>query len=357
VADASGFLRKDRYAIASGRWLNLGFEDFVETSRHELERRPRRRGATRRVGRRDDRGRTGPITLADRLIAKAREPAKRVGRPVREAFRRSTARARSLPDFLVIGGQRCGTTSFYDYLTSHRGVMRAADKEVHFFDQQWARGQVWYRSRFPLKATQTLSKTLNGARPLTGEATPYYLFHPHVPRRVHETLPAAKLIVLLRDPVARAHSHYEWMRKHGHETLTFTEALRREAERLEPEVRKMEEDPSYTSATHRHFGYLARGRYAEQLDRWFALFPREQFLIVRSEDFFDRPGEVFATAFEFLGVREYVLRSYPRRGAQKYSSPLAPEVEQYLAEYFREPNERLSELIGRELWPARSRAV
>src|SRR5262245_18320944 len=103
------------------------------------------------------------------------------------------------PHFIIIGAQRCGTTSLYNYLIRQLGVIPAAMKEVHFFDLNYQKGNEWYFSQFPEL----------GRDQITGEASPYYIFHPRVPQRIKNLLPSIKLIVLLRNPTNRAFSHYQ----------------------------------------------------------------------------------------------------------------------------------------------------
>jgi hypothetical protein len=124
-----------------------------------------------------------------------------------------------LPDFIILGTQRGGTTSLYDDLTRHPQIIPAAGKELHYFDNKYSKGVTWYRGHFSRRVR---------FKPwlITGEATPYYLFHPAVPDRVLETCPRAKFLVLLRDPVSRAYSHYHMMRKRDREPLSFEEALK-----------------------------------------------------------------------------------------------------------------------------------
>lgn len=274
---------------------------------------------------------------------------KAVAQPTRIWARRATSGARGLPDFVIIGGQRCGTTAFYEDLTRHPSVLRAAGKELHFFDYHWAKGQAWYRSQFPLRWRRMAIENATGKRTVTGEATPYYMFHPRVPERAHQVVPRAKLIVLLRDPVGRAHSHYEWMRKQGNETLPFKEAISAERQRLEPELARMLSDPEYHSPAHRNFSYLGRGCYAEQLKRWLQYFPREQMLIIISEEFFSRPEDTFAQTLRFLDVADTHLVPKSPRVGQQYYSRLDQETRAVLVEYFRGPNQELTELLGRDL--------
>src|SRR5215467_6288621 len=176
-----------------------------------------------------------------------------------------TSSLRLLPDFLIIGGQRCGTTSLYYYLTDQPCVYPAATKEVHFFDDHFASGIDWYRAQFPTSAYKNYVERVRHQHFLTGEASPYYLFHPHAPRRISAALLYVKLIVLLRNPVDRAFSHY-WLEVKGrYESLSFEEAIRCEQERIAGECEKMVNDENYHSFKYRRFSYLTRGIYIDQI--------------------------------------------------------------------------------------------
>ena len=107
--------------------------------------------------------------------------------------------------------------------------------------------------------------------------------------------------MLLRNPVDRAYSHFLLERSRGDETLDFAAALDAELERLDGEEARLARDPAYVSDPHKHASYMARGEYARQLERWFGVFPREQILVVRSEDLYERTAEAFARVAEFLG--------------------------------------------------------
>ena len=165
------------------------------------------------------------------------------------------------------------------------------------------------------------------------------------------TVPDAKLIALLRDPVDRALSHYHHEVALGREPLTFDEAIEAEPERTRGEEERLGREPGYFSHTWWDYTYLARGRYAEQLERWLAVFPREQLLIVASEELAAEPGETYARVVEFLGAPPHELGSYPRVYEQSYAE-MRPDTRRRLAEYFAEPNRRLYELLGRDFgWP------
>jgi hypothetical protein len=266
---------------------------------------------------------------------------------LRSVAGQATRRARILPSFLLIGAQRAGTTSLFYYLRRHPHVGRPLTKEVHFFDDGYWRGVDWYRSFFATSAERRLAR-LRGGDLVAAEATPYYLFHPAVPERVAATIPDARLVVLVRDPVDRAWSHYRKMRRMHLERLPFEQALDAEEERLAGEEARLLADSGYQSRHHRRHAYVARGLYADQLEHWFAHFPREQLLVVRSEDFFERPADTFAQTLDFLGLQAWKPPGYEPRNPSA-DAPLDPALRARLEERFAEPNARLAELLGRDL--------
>jgi Sulfotransferase domain len=242
------------------------------------------------------------------------------------------------PDFVIIGAQRGGTTSLYSYLLGHPLIEGPRAKELHYFDLEFSRGRRRYLANFPVAAR---------SRHLTlGEATPYYLFHPHVPARLAQELPNARLIALLRDPVDRALSHYHHEVRLGVETLPLLEALDREDERLRGEEARMAADPGYRSVAHQHFSYVARGRYADQLDRWWRHVPPERLLVLRSEDLFTRPHALYDEVLEFLGLPAYTPTAFPTENGGVYAAADAT-VRRQLAEAFASHTERLESLLGR----------
>ena len=269
----------------------------------------------------------------------------RIPEPLRVVLRNAvwgtgtlTARLRPLPDFLILGAQKSGTTALYAYLRRHPEITGPAWKEVSYFDRHYRRGPAWYRGNFPLRA--------HGA--IVGEASPSYLFHPLAPERAAALLPNALLIALVRDPADRAHSHYHHEVALGREELPFEEALEREEERLAGELERMHDDPGYFSHAWWNHTYLARGRYAEQLARWLDHFPRERLLVLSNEELAERPAETYARVLEFLGARPHRLASYPRVYDRDYPA-MRPETRLKLAVAYAEPNRRLYALLGRDL--------
>jgi Sulfotransferase domain len=274
------------------------------------------------------------------LIPTIPEPARVVLRNGVWAYGWVTSPFRPLPDFLVLGAQKAGTTALYEYLRRHPQMTGPSWKEVSFFDRHWARGESWYRGNFP-----NLARTRGK---LVGEASPSYVFHPLAPQRVQEVVPEARLIVLVRNPVDRALSQYNHEVALGREPLPFEEALEAEEERLGGEQERMAADPRYFSREWWSHTYKARGRYADQLERWLPVFPREQLLVLPTDDLGSDPAQAHAQVLEFLGASPQRLDSYPRVYEREYE-PMKPETREQLAAEFEEPNRRLYELLGRDL--------
>lgn len=261
------------------------------------------------------------------------------------------------PDFLVIGAQRSGTSSLYKWLEQHPDVVSSLRKETEYFSFRFTRGATWYLAHFPSRVRRASHQRRAGREPLTFEATPTYLFHPEAPGRAHAFVPDAKLIALLRDPVARAFSHYRHMVRYGQEPLAFEAALDREEQRLHGEVDLMAADPAYRSLPWERWSYAARGHYAEQLERWLERYPRERLLVLRSEDLFEDPASTYAKVLTFLGLDPFRPRQFQNWSVVRPDEgPLPAAAAERLDAHFAAPNRRLAELLGTDIgWAARSR--
>jgi hypothetical protein len=263
----------------------------------------------------------------------------------RHTYRLGTALMRTLPDFLIIGAQKCGTSFLYQLLAQHPIVKPAFGKEIHYFDLNFRRGDNWYRSHFPLHIR-------NNRRYVTGEASPYYLFHPHAARRASTILPKAKLIVLLRNPVDRAYSHYQHqvvrVKGEGQDKLTFEEALEAEERRLPEELAKMLQDEYYISSFHRQCSYLSRGIYVDQLRGWTRFFDKTQMLVLKSEDLFNNMPTTLKSVSDFLEIPQWVPKTYSIPNKREYSN-MSPATRQRLDDYFEPHNRRLYEYLGVDL--------
>ena len=280
------------------------------------------------------------IRLPAERIPTIPEPARAVLRNAVWTYGRATASARPLPDFLIIGAQKAGTTALYAYLRRHPAITGPSWKEVSYFDRHYGRGEAWYRGNFPNR--------VRARGKLVGEASPSYIFHPLGPERVKALVPEARLVALVRNPVDRALSHYHHEVALGREPLRFEDALDAEEDRLRGEEERLAADPSYFSRAWWSHAYKSRGRYAEQLERWLAVFPREQLLILPSEDLGGEPERTHARVLDFLGAAPHRLDAYPRVYERQYEA-MSPETRERLAAEFEAPNRRLYELLGRDL--------
>ena len=254
--------------------------------------------------------------------------------PLRPLF---SGGGRMTPDFLVVGTKRGGTSSLYDWISRHPNVAPCLTRKgTHYFDVNHGRGFAWYASGF------------ERSRPdwkITGEASPYYMFHPLAPERIAQELPGAKLIVSLRDPAARAWSHYQRELAIGCEDLPVDEAFAREAERLEGEAERMRREPGYESFELRHHSYLHRGHYAEQLEHLYSLFSPEQVLVLQSEALLSHAHAQLSLVWDFLGLPQVRLQGLNRLKVGRYDA-MPTNTEKWLEEYFAPHNERLYAVQG-----------
>jgi hypothetical protein len=246
------------------------------------------------------------------------------------------------PDFMIIGAQKAGTTSLYHVLEQHPDILTSPIKqEVHYFDMNYRRSYAWYRAHFPGKSH------LDNERARVMDCSPFYLFHPRVPNRIHQNLPDVKLIALLRNPVDRAFSHYNHACRRGHETKSFKGAVEAEPERLEEERKKIIRYPTYNSHNFRKFSYLSRGLYVRQLKRYLQYFRSDQLLILQSERLFEQPEKVVKRVLDELNIRDSDALAYERYNRGEYDRNMDPDMRERLEDFFRPYNEELYECIGR----------
>lgn len=262
-------------------------------------------------------------------------------RTASEPFARVTAPLRMLPDFVIVGAQRAGTTSLYKYLAEHPAVGRVRlGKGVHYFDTSFDRPMSWYRSHFPFDPERIPFRSGPGH---VGEGAPYYMFHPECPRRIHDALPGVKVIAILRDPIERAHSQWAHESARGFEELDFEAALHAEDERLAGQDELLR-DPAGRSFAHQHHSYVARGQYAPQVRRLWDVFGQDQVLVLPSSRLFAEPGAVYAETLSFLGLTSFEA-TYEVHNARSYSK-IEPHVADWLGERFAASNEQLVEMLG-----------
>ncbi len=253
----------------------------------------------------------------------------------------------ALPDFVIIGGKKCGTTFLYHLLGQHPLVEPAASKELHFFDALFEQESVeWYRQCFPAPRWE------DGRRTITGEASPYMANRP-APERMAGVVPGARLIALLRNPVERTYSDYQQVARKGRETRTFEEALGAAGKGWS--VRGAEFTELEDDARPNRRGYLSRSIYVDHLQRWAEFFPREQMLVLKSEDLFEYPRRTLKTVLAFLDLPEWQFEALEIRKERKkrdkrntggYEQEMDPATRRRLEEYFEPHNRRLYEYLG-----------
>lgn len=280
--------------------------------------------------------------------------------PVKAALRGSmrgvglmTSSLRAQPDFMIIGTKRGGTTSLWFALAGHPDVAPLFPpaqelKSAHYFDIHYDRGPRWYRSFFPTERHVRAREKLSGRRVVTGEASPYYMFHPLAAERIARDLPDVKLIVSLRDPVERLWSHYN-ERLAGHtETLGIDEALDAEVGRLAGESERIvAEAPHYYSFHHDLSSYLARGRYLEHLEPYLERFGSDRLLILRAEDYYEDSSGELGKVSKFLGIAPLPGEREAAHYNRLPRSSMPDAVRTRLIDYYRPHVAALESTLGR----------
>lgn len=280
-------------------------------------------------------------TIVKKIIPNWLEP---FAHDILEKYRQKTWSNRVLPDFIIIGAQKSGTTSLYGYLGQHPELIASYRKEIHFFDggldpnvDNFKKGEAWYRSNFPLRRN-----TSNNQKAF--EASPLYIFNPLVPQRIFELIPEVKLIAVLRNPVERAISHYFHEKRKGFESLPIMQAFRVEEERLKPVIDKQD----YKNNIFIHHSYKRRGLYHEQLKRYLNYFPMSNILVINSETLFMQPHDTLRRVFQFVGVdEEFTINDLKPRNVGSNRTEIDPDTYEYLKNYFQPHNQDLYELVGK----------
>ena len=261
-----------------------------------------------------------------------------------------TGPVRTLPEVFVIGAQKAGTTTVWSYLITHPDVFRNDPKEPHFFDDYYGRRSVdWYRGHYPWRPQAWLHRRRHGHRLVSLDASPSYLFHPHAPRRLAAAVPDARLIAVLREPVARAYSHHQHSLRRGMESLDFPTAVDAEPERTAGELERMLEDDGYYSIRRGEYSYLGRGEYADQLHRWLEHFDREQLLVLTLDELSADPRGAYARLRAHCGLRDVETRKVFESNRGGYDDTMDPDLRDRLRAHFGPHDERLADLLGTPL--------
>jgi hypothetical protein len=268
-------------------------------------------------------------------------------------FGRATSRSRTVPDFLVIGTKRGGTTSLFNYLMMHPGMLGLyprprLQKSTDYFFKAFGQGEQWYRSNFHTRAFRDRMTQRLGYEPRSGEASPYYVWDPRVAERAHDVNPELKAIMLVRNPVERAFSHWQERRQNGVEPLSFELALESEASRTAGELERMLADPLYYSEAYDWYTYRSRGIYVPQLQNWTSVFPSDQLLVLCSEEMYADVQGTFDRVSSFLGLPAARLPTTKTFNASA-RLPMPESARQELTEFYSPHVQQLSEYLGRPL--------
>ncbi len=250
----------------------------------------------------------------------------------------------TLPTFLIIGAAKCGTSSLYDYLMQHPCVGNSLTKQIHFFDRYYDRQISWYKVCFPFVWEKFMIKKIKHKNFASGEATPHYMTHPLAAKRAHEVVPDVKIIVMLRNPVDRAYSHYQMEKEHKNEELTFEEAIEKEPERIKGEIEEMLNNENNSGRNYPHRAYIKSGEYLEQIKRWREFYPKENFMFIKSEESNKNPSLVYNNVLKFLGLPPFELKKYEKIRKRKYEK-MKPETRKKLIEHFCPHNKKLYDYL------------
>lgn len=266
-------------------------------------------------------------------------------------YRNMTSRLRQLPDFIIIGAGRAGTTALYSYLIQHPLIVAASTDnnesvaDLHFFEYIISNNIQWYKSHFPI----LFSKSNNHKNSfITGEYTSTYMYHPDVPKRVFNLLPKIKLIVILRNPIDKAYSTYQQQFRFGEYTTSFEDTINAEFKRID-----LNKDfPELNSNNYDFENFVAQniirhGVYADYLETWLKIFDRKQILILNSDDLKKSTKETLRRVFNFLNVSNYDIKDTSQVNVGKYP-PINKITRKKLIEFFKPHNQRLNKLLDTE---------
>lgn len=267
----------------------------------------------------------------------------------------ATAGDRPVPDFLVIGTKRGGTTSLFNYLVRHPGILglypsTRGKKSTDYLFSGHDHDERWYRSHFHTETYRRLRGRRLGYRPLSFEASPYYVWDPRIAARAADLRPTMKAVLLLREPVRRAWSHYQERVQNGVEPLSFEDALAAEDDRLAGEIERMAADPGYHSDAYDWYSYRSRGEYLPQIRTWHRSFPAEQLLVLRSEDLYRSTQETVDQVCDFLTIPRFLLPETSAHNATWRTREGVPEGPgRALAEHYAPLNRELEDYLSRPL--------
>ena len=267
------------------------------------------------------------------------------GRKAIFAARQLTRTPRAMPNFIVIGAQKSGTSSMFMYLKQHPQIIRPIFKEIYFFDRYYDRGLPWYARNFPARSTIERLNDRQGRVHLTFEATATYIFDAQAPQRIARDIETRKFIALLRNPVDRVISAYWHARRMGLETRSLDDVVKIDRDRYEAEKAFEEGRGPKPEGPAPRPTYLRRGIYHEAISRWQRPFSPESLLVIQSEHMFADPKAVMAQVLSFLDLAPVEGINYEPQNVGKYDDSDA-RARRFLTDFYRPHIAELSHISG-----------
>jgi hypothetical protein len=278
------------------------------------------------------------LSLAQKLYQKLRYGL------IKRHFYYMTSSVRVLPDFIVIGAAKSGTTSLYEYFRNHSNLFGSYKKEIGFFDNNYNLGTEWYRTWFPTKSS--MEKRINNNKNLAYEVSPSYFQSPWCIKNMHETIPNPKLILVLRNPVDRTYSHYQHSTRRGIKTkIPFRDLLNRDLETYE---RIKNEDNGIINKEFLWNSYIGPSIYAKLIKEWLKYFSLDQLLIFSTEELKKNHRDVFSRIHDFLNIKDEEIDTVTKHNTGGDYTPLDSDLRQKLINFFKPHNEELFNIINQK---------
>lgn len=252
---------------------------------------------------------------------------------------------RKLPNFIIIGAQKAATSTLHEYLALHTNVQKPPIKETLFFSANYDRGVNYYKSIFPIHKKGKL----------TFESTPDYLSHPNAPNLCHKLLPDVKLLVILRNPVDRAFSHFNFVKAYGGEdaSMTFETGLELESERIHNAMNIINHDRYHASLMLSRYSYKRNSEYAGHIKNWLKYYKKENFLFIDFNELKKQPNKVLNAIYAFIGIEHESIEDSIVANKSSYSNSINKDTKEVLSGHFKKHNLELFNLINHQFdWKA-----
>ena len=262
---------------------------------------------------------------------------------LKKFYRNLTSSSRVLPDFIIIGAGRAGTTALYTYLIQHPSIITASTDndepvaDLHFFEYMISDKISWYKSHFPRKSKNSF---------VTGEFTSTYMYHKNVPERIFNLIPKIKLIVILRNPIDKAYSTYNQQSHFNEVTSSFEETIKAEFARIDLNKNHIEytnNNPNFDNYV--EYNIIRHGIYFNYLEKWLKIFPKKQIFVVDSNELENFPQQTLNKVFEFLNLSPREIPNLAKVNVGKYS-PMTESTRESLIEFYKPHNAKLNNLLG-----------